>query len=77
MAEANDKVGIIFQNLIDAGCDKTITAKCMSIVQQGSYTEMIPILSQHRAALLSAVRSGQKKIDCLDFLIHKINRNNI
>lgn len=74
MAEANDTVGIIYQNLIDAGCDKQTTKKCMSIVEKGSYAEMLPILSQYRASLLGAVRFRQRQIDCLDYLIYKINK---
>ena len=77
MAEANDTIGIIYQNLKDAGCDKKTTDQCMSIVQKGAYTEMLPILAQHRAGLLLAVRSGQKQIDCLDYLIYKIQNKSI
>ena len=77
MAEANDTVGIIYQNLIDAGCDKETTEKCMSMVKNENYAEMLPILSQYRASLLSTVRFGQKQIDCLDYLIYKIDNDNI
>lgn len=72
MAEANDTSGIIYQNLIDAGCDKQTADYCMSIVRKGTYSELLPILSRYRTDLLGAVRSGQKQIDCLDYLIFKI-----
>lgn len=77
MAEANDTTGIIYQNLIDAGCNKQTVEQCMSIVRKGTYAEMLPILSQHRAGLLLTVRAGQKQIDCLDYLIYKIQNNSI
>lgn len=77
MAEANDTAGIIYQNLIDAGCDKHTMEICMSIVQTESYTEMLPVLSLHRATLLSTVHCGQKQIDCLDYLIYKISKEQI
>lgn len=77
MAEANDISGLIYQNLIDAGCNKQTTEKCMSIVRNGDYSEMLPILSRHRAILLNEVRSGQKQIDCLDYLLYKIQENEI
>ena len=77
MAEANDTTGIIYQNLIDAGCDKQTIGQCMSIVQKGTYIEMLPILSQYRTDLLYTVRTGQKQIDCLDYLIYKIKNNSI
>lgn len=72
MAEASDIPGLIYQNLIDAGCDQQVTDKCMAIVRKGNYAEMLPILSRQKANLLGMVRSGQKQIDCLDYLIYKI-----
>lgn len=77
MAEANDTNGIIYQNLVDAGCDEKTIAQCMTIVEKGTYAEMLPILSQHRSGLLLAVHSGQRQIDCLDYLIYKIQNNSI
>lgn len=77
MVEANDTAGITYQNLIDAGCDKETIKKCMSMVKKGIYTEMLPILSQHRMFLLDTVHFGQKQIDCLDYLIFKIKKENI
>lgn len=77
MAESSDTLGIIYQNLNDAGCDKQTTEKCMSFVKEGNYSDMLPILSKYRAALLGTVRSGQKQIDCLDYLLYKIQNNKI
>ncbi|MFR9200190.1 MAG: hypothetical protein ACLVML_05130 [Candidatus Gastranaerophilaceae bacterium] len=34
MAEANDTAGLIYQNLIDAGCYKQTTEKCMAIAKK-------------------------------------------
>lgn len=72
MAEVNDMSGVIYQNLIDAGCDEQITEQCMSMVRKGTCSEMLPLLSRHRAALLGMVRAGQKQIDCLDYLVYRI-----
>lgn len=77
MAEANDTAGIIYQNLTDAGCDKNTLEKCMLMMKTGRYSEMLAILSQHRASLLSSVRGRQKQIDCLDYLIYRISKENI
>lgn len=65
----------IYQNLIDAGCDKSITDKCMLLVESDRATDMLPILAAYRKSLLSSVHAGQKKIDCLDFLIYTLKRN--
>lgn len=77
MAEANDIAGRVYQNLIDAGCDQKTTQQCISIVQKGSYADMLPILSQHRMSVLNKVRFGQKQIDCLDYLIYQINEKKL
>lgn len=74
MAEAFDKIGIFYQNLEDAGCDKQTKEKCMTLFQSGNLRAMLPILSNYREGLLSTVRLGQKKIDCLDYLIYKIQK---
>lgn len=77
MAEATDTLEIIYQNLIDAGCDEQLTEQCMSFVKKGDAYGMLPILKKYRSSLLGAVRSGQKKIDCLDYLIYKLQKENI
>lgn len=77
MAEATDTLEIIYQNLIDAGCDEQLTEQCMSFVKKGDAYGMLQILKKYRSSLLGAVRSGQKKIDCLDYLIYKLQKENI
>lgn len=77
MAEASDTAAIIHQNLIDAGCDPQTIKLCMTIVKNGRYAQMLPLLARHRAALLETVRSGQKQIDCLDYLIYQIDHDPI
>lgn len=74
MAEKNDIYGSIYQNLIDAGCDTAMTNQCMFFVTSKEYSDMLPLLTQHRAALLESVHAGLKQIDCLDFLIYKLNK---
>lgn len=77
MAEASDTLGIIYQNLKDAGCNKQTTENCMSFAKNGNLGAMLPLLKQYRTALLGSVRSGQKKLDCLDYLIYKIQKEMI
>ena len=74
MAEAYDTLALIYQNLKDAGCDAQMIEDCMSFVTSGNLGGILPILQQHRKVLLEAVRSGQKKIDCLDYFIYKIQK---
>ena len=77
MAKASDTLGIVYQNLKDAGCDERITNNCMSFAKDGNLGAMLPILKQYRTTLLGSVRSGQKKLDCLDYLIYRIQKEMI
>ena len=36
MAEANDKYGRIYQNLVDAGCNQKTIQRCMKLAQQNN-----------------------------------------
>lgn len=77
MAEASDTLTLIYQNLKDAGCGQEMTEDCMSFVKAGNLEEILPILKQYRRTLLGTVRLGQKKLDCLDYLIYKIEKKTI
>lgn len=74
MAEASDTVGMIYQNLRDAGCDAQTVENCMTFVKVGQHAQMLPILFSYRATLLETIRCGQRQIDCLDYLIYKIQK---
>lgn len=74
MAEAHETSKIIYQNLLDAGCDEIMANRCMLLLQEGKKSDMIPVLSNHRKNLLEAVHREQKQIDCLDYLIYRIQR---
>lgn len=77
MAEASDTFGIIRQNLEDAGCDEHTTQKCIALMKAGRPEETLPLLFHYRRELLDHVRSGQKKLDCLDYLIYQIQKKNL
>ena len=74
MAEAKDIYGSIYQNLIDAGCDRQVTELCMTFVKEGRLSDIVPVLTRHRKALLGSVHKGQKQIDCRDYLLYKIKK---
>lgn len=73
MAEANDRYGSIYQNLIDAGCDEETAEQCMILAKEDRLSDMLPILVGHRKTLLGDLHKSQKQIDCLDYLLYKIN----
>ncbi len=77
MAEATDTKGMIYQNLKDAGCDDVLTEKCMSFLESGDTRDMLPLLKKYKRSLLSKVRKEQQQIDCLDYLIYKLQKETI
>lgn len=74
MAEASDTWGILYQNLIDAGCEQEAAEQCISLVKAGKNSELMRLLSHHRDTLLDTVHENQKRIDCLDFLVYQIDK---
>lgn len=74
MTERKGKMERIYRNLMDAGCDARTVDRCMELAGEERDLEMLPVLARHREALLDAVHMGQKRIDCLDFLIYRIKK---
>lgn len=74
MPEASDTKGILRQNLIDAGCNQEIVQRCMDLAQGKKTAELKRILAKHRRTLLDTVHAEQKKIDCLDYLVYKMDK---
>lgn len=74
MAESSNKEEIIYQNLIDAGCNEELAKLCMALVKEGKREDVLHFLSSHKDKLLDTVHINQKRIDCLDFLIYKIEK---
>ncbi len=77
MAEASDIMGILHQNLIDAGCSEDLTRSCMELAKVNQWDCILSLLSKQRTNLLDSVHDGQKQIDCLDFLVYSIHKKHI
>jgi len=74
MAESSDIQGILRQNLVDAGCGQEIVERCMDLAQQKRTREMKHILACHRQTLLDTLHADEKRIDCLDYLVFTIDK---
>ncbi len=74
MAEIGNTTEIFRQNLVDAGCDEATIDSCLRCAEQGNWVQCLRELMEHRKNLLEALHSQQQRIDCLDFLTHKINK---
>ena len=74
MAEASDESGILLQNLQDAGCDREFIQRCIELAEHTNAAEILPLLRKYRGTLLGKVHKSQNELDCLDFLIYKLKK---
>ena len=64
----------IIQNLKDAGCKKDVIDCFVNLSEDKKNENQIKLLTNQRQLLLNDIRDSQKKIDCLDYLIWKLNK---
>ena len=76
MPNASNAQGIFRQNLIDAGCGPELVRQCVALAQQKETYELMRVLSRYRKSLLDAVHQNEKRIDCLDYLLYYLEKQN-
>lgn len=59
---------MIYQSLIDAGCDEELIKRCMSLYEDTNIDALKRTLSEHRQELLNQIFLINRQIDCLDQL---------
>ena len=64
----------IVQNLRDAGCDEDTISKFLKCIEKGEKPEGLRLLKRQRSELLDTVHKEQRKIDCLDYLVYMMQR---
>ncbi len=72
---ANDENAIV-QNLIDAGCGQELIAEFMDDLRKDNISKDLKLLEAHRRILLDNLHKEQKRIDCLDYLVYKMTKEN-
>lgn len=66
----------IIQNLKDAGCDEATIKAFMDDLHSGKQAMGTKLLERHRRCLLEALHGSQKRIDCLDYLLFMLRKQN-
>ena len=66
----------IIQNLKDAGCEEDTILCFMDKLQAGKQKQGIQLLQKHRCRLLGNFHKGKQQIDCLDYLIYMLKKQN-
>ena len=74
MAEAHDRKTMLYENLLDAGVEKSKARGCVFLCESGKTGACLRLLKEHRTELMSSVRRQQKQIDCLDFLTYRLEK---
>ncbi|MCI8633509.1 MAG: hypothetical protein HFE64_08555 [Lachnospiraceae bacterium] len=64
----------ILQNLEDAGCSKEMMQAFMQELREGQLREGLEKLSLHRRFLLEGIHREQKQIECLDYLVYCLEK---
>ncbi len=74
MPHISDTQGRLRENLVDAGWGEELTRRFMDLAEQGRTREALALLAGHRKALLDCCHAEQKKIDCLDYLVYRMEK---
>lgn len=69
----NDKNNII-SNLKDADCTQDTIEQVLTMEESGNIKGLLKILHKHKKNLLDSLHKKNKQIDCLDYLIFKIEQ---
>ncbi len=67
----------IIRNLRDSGCGKEIIEAFVEDLREEKYSEGLKLLEAHRRVLLDELHKEQKRIDCLDYLVYKMRKENM
>ena len=62
----------IIENMKDAGCDAALTEQFEALWAKGDQKGQMRLLNGYRRLLLNEIHAGQKKLDCLDYLIYQM-----
>ena len=64
----------MIQNLRDAGCPPEAITGFMHCMESGEVKKGLMLLEQQRRELLAGIHEGQRKLDCLDYLVYQMRR---
>ena len=74
MTERTKQEQAVVANLADAGCDKEQIEQFMDFLKSGRKEAGLSLLAKHRRFLLDCYHADQKKIDCLDYLVYTMEK---
>ncbi len=67
----------IIRNLKDSGCGEDTIKAFLEDFREKRFSEGLKLLEAHRRVLLDELHKEQKRIDCLDYLVYKMRKENL
>ena len=72
--QGKENAEALIQNLKDAGCKPEQVEQFLMLREAGDVNGQMKLLRTHRESLLDDVHMGQKRIDCLDYLVYRMGK---
>lgn len=67
----------LLQRLLDLDCDKKQAEQIAALVLEGNIETAYLLLRRHRKQLMDDLHKSEKRVDDLDFLVYKIDKNKL
>lgn len=64
----------MIQNLKDAGCREQTILRVQRLCENGKIADAVIVLRRHRCDLMKCLHAYQEQIDCLDFLLRCLEK---
>lgn len=75
--ENGKSVQPVIRNLKDADCSRRDIDQFLALYQAGRTQEQLALLALHRQKLLDKVHAEEKRINCLDYLVYQIRKQQV
>ena len=66
----------LIQSFSDAGCSEKLCERCLELAESGNTKQLTLLLNEKRKKALEKIHNDQKQLDCIDYLIYKISKEN-
>ena len=64
----------MIQNLEDAGCTSETIMEVCRLYDNGRFQDAVKTLRKHRCTLMDRLHESQERVDCLDFLVRRMEQ---
>lgn len=65
----------VLDNLADAGCGAETIAAFARLAERNDGRGQLKLLDAHQRTLLAALHEDENKLNCLDYLMHRIRED--